>query len=132
MGFMRKILGPLSKYDKTLPYTYTAKVDMLKGMGSEPVFDYYYSSTICGLIVFLDENNISPGEVQLIGIYQDKEIDLDKKHCVSKEGNWLKRPALCRSLEKHYKNTMEECYRGHIEEGECSFEDRDQKGSGPF
>ena len=28
MGLMRKILGPRSKYDKSIPYTYEARIEL--------------------------------------------------------------------------------------------------------
>lgn len=132
MSIIRKILGPRSKYDKTLPYTYSAKIDVLNGAAKEPIYSYYYSSTICGLIRFLDENGIGPNEVQLFGIYQKTEIQLDNKYCVNAEGKWMKIPDLCRSLEIHYKDTLEACYKGHIEKSECMFDDRDKTGRGPY
>ncbi len=130
MGIVRKILGPLSKYDSTLPYTYVAKVAVIEG--DESLFNHYFADTICGLIEYLQEHNISPDEVQLFGCYRDKEIQIDKKYCLSETGNWLKRPDICHSLETHYKESMEEQYKGHVELGECFFEDRDREGSGPY
>lgn len=130
MGIIRKFIGPKSKYDKTIPYTYSAKVKIIEG--DENLVNHYFADTICGLIEYLDENNISPSEVELFGCYLNKEIPLDKKYCTSENGQWLKRPDICHSLETHYKDSMEEQYKGHVELGECSYEDRDRKGSGPF
>lgn len=130
MGIIRKFIGPKSKYDKTIPYTYSAKVKLLEI--DEDLVHHYFADTICGLIEYLDENNISPAEVELFGCYLKKEIPLDIKYCTSEEGKWLKRPDICHSLETHYKNSLEEQYKGHVELGECSYEDRDRKGSGPF
>ena len=132
MGLIRKVLGPDSQYDKTLPYTYMAKIDILAGEGDEPIFDHYFSSTICGLIEFLDEKMIDPNDVKLTGIYQEKEFPLENKYCMDANGKWLKKPLLCRSLETHFKDTMEECYKGHIEIGDCSFDDRDEDSGGPY
>lgn len=129
MKIINRIIGPRSKYDKSLPYTYIAKVPIIEG--DEDMINCYFADTICGLIEYLDENNISPEEVQLFGCYLKKEIPIDRKYCISEDGEWLKRPDICHSLETHYQQTMEEQFKGHVELGECSFEDRDREGSGP-
>ena len=125
MGIVRKILGPKSKYDKSIPYTYFAKVPIVKG--DENLVNHYFSDTICGLVEYLDENSINPEEVELFGCYLKKEIAIDKKYCLSEDGNWLKRPEICNSLETHYKQTMEEQYKGHVALSDCSFDDRERK-----
>ncbi len=132
MSLIRKFLGPKSKYDRNLPYTYEAKIDVLKWKGAEPMYSYHLSDTVCGLVEYLDTNNITPEEVEIFGIYLKKEIPLEKKYCLSDDGKWLRRPAICRSLEEHYKNSMEEQYKGHIANGECAFDDRDRGGSGQY
>ena len=131
MGIMDSIMGPHSKRDKTLPYTYEAWVDILAGEGSEPVYDHYFSGTICGLIEYLDEHDIRPGDVRLFGVYRRRLTPLDTALCTAPDGGWLRRPELCRALEEHYGHTHEECSRGHVEKGSCLFEDRDREGSGP-
>ncbi|GAB4286584.1 MAG: hypothetical protein Kow0098_01960 [Ignavibacteriaceae bacterium] len=130
MGIIRKFLGPSSKYDGNLPYTYIAKIPAVKG--DKDIINYYFADTVCGLIEYLDEKNISPEDVSLFGCYKKREIPIDIKYCLSKDGEWLKRPDICRSLEKHYQETMEFQYKGHIESAECAFDDRDRTGSGPF
>jgi len=77
MGIVRKILGPKSKYDKSIPYTYFAKAPIVEG--DESLVNYYFSDTICGLIEYLDESNINPEEVELFGCYLKKEIPIDKE-----------------------------------------------------
>ena len=132
MSIIRTILGPASKYDKSLPYTYEARIDVLKGQADEPVFNSYFSDTICSLIEYLDEQNIAPDDVELYGIYLGREIRLDPKHCIDRQGQWLKRPSICKALEGRYKKTMEERYKGHTAKGECAFDDRERKPSGPY
>lgn len=56
MDIVRKVLGPVSKYNKTLPYTYMAKVPIIEG--DDELFAYYFADTICGLIEYLVEKNI--------------------------------------------------------------------------
>jgi len=84
------------------------------------------------LIEYLDKQDIKPDEVQLIGLYLGKEIPLEVEYCTTPHGKWLQPPALCKSLERRYKKTMEKRYKGHVADGECSFEDRDKEGSGPY
>jgi hypothetical protein len=130
MGIIEKVIGPLSKYDKSIPYTYMAKVQAIQGDGS--ILNHYFADTICGLIEYLDEDNILPAEVELCGIYQGKEINIQKDVCTSDDGNWIKRPKLCDALEKEYEKTLKEEYKGHINLRDCSFEDRERKGDGPY
>ena len=125
-----KIFGPRSKYDKTLPYTYMAKINELEG--DSEVFSNYFADTICGLVEYLDENDIHPEQVELFGVYLKQEIPLDIKYCTTPDGKWLHRPDICRSLEEHYKQTLEERYKGHTEKDPCSFEDRDRSAIGPY
>jgi len=132
MGAIRTFLGPKSKYDKTLPYTYMARVDALSGQGREPLYQHYFADTICGLIEHLAESNIAPEEVELFGMYLDKEIPLEIEYCTTPDGKWLKRPAICKSREEHYEKTLENRYKGHVADGECSFDDRDRTGDGPY
>ena len=132
MSVTTKLFGPKSKYDKRLPYTYMAKIDVLNGLSDEPVYDYYFADTICGLIEYLDEHNIYSNEVMVSGLFQKMEFALDKTIFTTKNGTWLQRPQLCNALESHYKKTLDKFYKGHIDKGECSFEDRERQGSGPF
>ena len=122
---------PFSMRDRSLPYTYEGWVDILAGEGSEPVWDHYFSGTLCGLIEYLDEQEIAPGDVKLYGVYRAEQIPLDTDVLVDVEGRWLRRPLLCRALEAHYAISHEECYRGHVEKGTCAFADRDRSGAGP-
>jgi hypothetical protein len=130
MGMIREILGSKSKYDKSLPYTYMARQPAIEG--DAQLYNYYFADTICGLIEYLDQNEISPSEVDLFGLYKETEISLNSACCISEKGKWLKRPEICKSLEDQYNRTKEEKYKGHRPIESCSFEDRDRKGSGPF
>ena len=124
-------IKPRSKKDRSLPYTYEGWVDILSGQGSEPVYDHYFSDTLCGLVEILDESGVAPQNVRLCGLYKGQQIDLDTTLCTDDDGRWLKRPHLCRVLEEHYAHTHEECYKGHVDKGACRFEDRDRTGAGP-
>ncbi|MDE2309649.1 MAG: hypothetical protein KGL01_02335 [Betaproteobacteria bacterium] len=120
MGLFEKILGPKSKYDQSLPYTYEARMRILEG--SEE-YNSYFADTICGLVEYLHQNDIRPDEVQIIEIYEKQESQIDMKLFTTPDQQWLFKPDICRSFEEHYK--------GHIQDNTCSFKDRDGKGSGP-
>ena len=130
MSIKEKLLGPQSKYDESIPYTYMARVYALEG--DTEIFSDSFSDTICGLIEYLDEHNIDPAYVELFGVYKKKTLPLDVKYCLDENNEWLKRPNICRSIENHYKELMEEQYKGHVEIGECDYEDRDRKASGVY
>jgi hypothetical protein len=128
VSIIEKVVGPVSKYDKSLPYTYMAKVNAIEGI--EEIYSYYFADTICGLIAYLDDHQIIPDDVELFGLYNKKEIPLEKELCLNKEKKWLDRPQICHVLESQYKETLEERYKGHAEKEPCLFEDRDRKGRG--
>ena len=120
MSLFEKILGPKSKYDKSIPYTYEARVPIIEGSAE---YNSYFSDTICGLVEYLHQKGIRPEEVQIIEVYEGSEQSIDAKLFTTLDHQWLFKPDICRSFEEHYK--------GHIQESGCSFEDRDGKGSGP-
>ena len=120
MSLFEKILGPKSKYDNSIPYTYEARIHFIEG--SEQ-YNSYFADTICGLVEYLHKNNIKPEDVQIIEIFQDKETPIDPTLFTTADHQWLSKPDMCHSFEAHYK--------GHIQGNTCSFNDRDCKGSGP-
>ncbi len=122
---------PASKRDRTLPYTYEAWVDILAGRGREPLYDHYFSDTLCGLVECLAEEGVAPGCVKLFGHYHGQASALDVSVLLGGDGRWLQRPLLCHALEEHYAITHDECYRGHVEKSPCRFEDRDRSADGP-
>jgi hypothetical protein len=124
MKILQKLFGPRSKYVKNIPYTYEARVDELGGLGDEPVYSYYYSDTICGLLEYLDKNEVVPENVEIFEVYQKGDNKMVTKYCVDKRGHWLKRPQICKSLHDRY--------IGHVDEDHCDYRDRNRKGSGPY
>ncbi|OGS96867.1 MAG: hypothetical protein A3H31_06225 [Gallionellales bacterium RIFCSPLOWO2_02_FULL_57_47] len=120
MSLIEKILGPKSKYDKSIPYTYEARIRIIEGSDE---YNCYFSDTICGLVEYLHQNGIKPEEVQIIEVYQERELPIDVKLFTTPDHQWLFKPDICRSFEEHYK--------GHIQENTCTFNDRECKGSGP-
>lgn len=120
MGLVEKMLGPKSKYDKSLPYTYEARVRILQGSVE---YNSYFSDTICGLVEYLHRCHIQPGEAEIFEIYQKQELALEVQRFATPDNRWLFKPDICRAFEDHY--------QGHIQDNSCSFNDRDGKGSGP-
>ncbi|MBE0642680.1 MAG: hypothetical protein IH600_01210 [Bacteroidetes bacterium] len=130
MNLNTSLFGPRSKYDRSLPYTYVARVRIIDG--NSDLTNAFFADTICGLIDYLDTNNIEPREVELCGLYLDREIPLDVKYCIDEQGHWLERPDICHSLEQHYKESLDLQYKGHHEHETCSYDDRERQGSGPY
>jgi len=124
MNLFRKISGPKSKYDKSIPYAFMAEEFLFED--DEELCRYYFGDTICSLIAHLVKNNISPDVVKLFGLFRGEDILVDLRYCTDEKGNWLLKPELCRSLEKQYSDSKNKIYKGHLEIGECSFEDRPQ------
>jgi len=120
MNLVREVLGPRSKYDKSLPYTYEARVPIFEG--SEE-FNAYVADTICGLVEHLSANDIAPDEVQIFEVYEQGERPVEVALFASADNQWLFKPDLCESFKTHYP--------GHIEGGHCTFEDRDDTCEGP-
>ena len=120
MSVLEKLIGPRSKYIKSLPYTYEARLPIIEG---EEEYKSYISDTICGLTKYLEKNAINPEEVKIYEVFQNEEKVIHQNLYTTKEGDWLKLPEICHSFVEHYK--------GHIDENGCSFEDRDCKGTGP-
>lgn len=128
MNLIDKILGPASKYDASLPYTYEACIDTLDGLGeTEDVgIGYFYSETLCGIIEYLIKENVTPDQVKIFAVFDEKEIELDLEPVLTKEREWLSRPKLCRSLEKYYQKTLKPEFKGHHREDDCSYDDRER------
>jgi hypothetical protein len=123
-------LGPKSKYDGSLPYTYEARVDRLHGQAKEPVLEHYFSDTLCGLVEFLEREEIVPDRTRLFAVYRGFQLALETRHCATVDGVWLSRPELCRSLENHFRESGNERYRGHQAKGDCAYVDRNREGVG--
>lgn len=121
MGLLQGILGPRSKYDKTIPYLYEARIAV---SGLEDTFHSYMADTVCALIDRLHEDAVDPSEVRIYEVYQDRETEIENRFWRDAAGKWVFKPALCQAFEAHYK--------GHIHGTRCSFADRDKKGVGPY
>ncbi len=119
MSLLSKIIGPDSKYEDDIPYTYEAKIKIIDGTE----FNSYFADTICALVEYLDEKKIEPDGVEIYEIFKDKEVKLNSEYCVSKDGGWLSRKELCASFTERYP--------GHIHENCCTFDDRERNVEGP-
>lgn len=122
MRMIRKVLGPQSKYDRSIPFTYEARIDVLHGMSDTPEQVSCFSDTVCGLVEYLEDNDVDPDDVELYQIFEEDEMLLKKKYVVSKAGKWMFRPQICKSLKDKFK--------GHIDETRCDYRDRDRMGEG--
>lgn len=120
MGILRKVLGPASKYDHRLPYTYQARVVS----GVPGMAQCYVCDTLCGLLERLADERVGKDEAALLEIRPEGEFSILVEHCVDGDGQWLKRPEACRVLERHY--------AGHERSGRCCYRDRDRTADGPF
>ena len=123
-NILRKFLGPESKYDPTIPYTYLAKINIFYGSDIEPLYVDCFADTLCGLVEYLNKYDIKADEVELFEVTREGETKVRKELCLDKNKKWLKRPEICHSLEGNYK--------GHIDEKRCSFRDRDRQGCGLY
>ena len=121
---LRKFLGPKSKYDPTIPYTYMAEINIFYGSDIEPLYINCFADTLCGLVAYLNKYKINADEVDLYEITGKGQSKVRKELCLDKNNEWLSRPEICHSLEGNYK--------GHIDEKRCSFRDRSRQGSGLF
>jgi hypothetical protein len=121
MSLLDRVLGPESKYDHRLPYTYEATVAVagVPGMKQSWVCD-----TLCGLLEKLSEEKVAPSEATIFEVRPEGEVRLLVEHCVDPDGMWLRRPEACRSFEEHY--------AGHERKGQCCYRDRSREAEGPF
>ena len=121
MKWLKKILGPRSKYIEELPYTYEARMDILQGKGEEPEYNYFYADTVCGLIDYLEQEGISPEEVDIFEVFQEGDNKMKTELCITDKKEWLSRPRICKSLRGKY--------IGHIDPDHWADRDRDRRAS---
>lgn len=121
MSLLRNVLGPPSKYDRRLPYTYEARVAVT---GVPGMTDSYVCDTLCGLLERLADEKADPHEVTILEIRPEGEFPVLVGHCLAQDGRWLRRPEACRMFERHY--------AGHEKTGRCCYRDRSREADGPF
>jgi hypothetical protein len=115
MGLIRKVLGPKSKYEKGIPNAYEARISLA---GGDEVTTTYLSDTICGLVEHLQAEGVDPATVEILERDPEQDVLLPRAIYTGCRGEWLARPALCRSFEARYP--------GHIAADGCTFSDRDK------
>lgn len=121
MNVLRKVLGPKSKYDHRLPYTYEARVAV---SGVPGMTESWVCDTLCGLLDRLAEEKADPEDVTIREVRPEGEFPVLLEHCLGPDGAWLRRPEACRSFETHY--------AGHEKQGRCCYRDRSRAADGPF
>ena len=121
MSILRNVLGPKSKYDHRLPYTYEARVTVA---GVPGMTQSWIDDTLCGLLERLAEEDVAPAEATLREIRPEAEVPILVEHCVGADGKWLRRPEACRAFEERY--------AGHERTGRCGYRDRSREADGPF
>ncbi len=121
MSILRRVLGPASKYDHRLPYTYEARVVVT---GVPGMTESYVCDTLCGLLERLADEKVEPGEASILEVRPEGEFPVLLEHCLGSDGTWLRRPEACRSFEAHY--------AGHERSGRCCYRDRSREADGPF
>jgi len=121
MGILRKVLGPASKYDHRLPYTYEARVTVT---GVPGMTEDYVCDTLCGLLERLADEHAEPREVTILEIRPEGEYPVLVERCLDADRRWLRRPEACRMFEQYYV--------GHERSGRCCYRDRSREADGPF
>lgn len=121
MSILRRILGPSSKYDDRLPFTYEARTCFTGLPGSS---ESYICDTLCGLLERLASEGIEPEDAALFEIRPEGEYPVPVEHCVDVDGNWLRRPSACESFATYY--------AGHERAGHCCYRDRTRDAEGPL
>jgi hypothetical protein len=121
MSILDSILGPASKYDDRLPYAYEARVTV---PGVPGMTERYIADTLCGLLERLREENADPANVTIREVHTEGEMPILTKHCLTQDGQWLRRPESCRVFEARY--------TGHERAGRCCYRDRRREADGPF
>ena len=86
MSFLETMLGPKSKYDKSLPYTYEARIRIFE---ESEEYKSYFSDTVCGLVEYLHRNSIPPDGIEIFGVYQEHESPIDARFFNTSDRQWL-------------------------------------------
>ena len=96
-----------------MPCLYEARVKVV-----DDEYNSYMADTICALVEYLNEHDFASDEVEIFEVFKQNEKSLGIKFCISDDGKWLSRLELCESFKEHYP--------GHIDEGVCTFENRER------
>ncbi len=119
MNFLTKRLG--SKYDKDIPYTYQAIINVVEDDDSIQVS--YLADKICTLTNFLKKRHITPETVTLFEIFNGKETLISKECYMTEDGQWFSKSQLCQPMTGRYGEPKNE--------HNCQFRDRNNQVSEP-
>ncbi|MCA9732690.1 MAG: hypothetical protein H6696_00260 [Deferribacteres bacterium] len=106
MDTINKVLQTKTERHTIRPYIYEARMHALYGNSEETINCNCQSSSICGLIEYLKKREIKPAEIHLYGIYSDQELELDKKYCTGKDGNWPAATDINSKLETRFEKIL--------------------------
>ena len=121
MSLLNHVLGPESKYDHRLPYTYEAIVAVAGVPGMRQA---YVSDTLCGLLEKLADEKVAPSDAQLFEVRPGGEVPIVVDSCLGSNREWLRRPEACQAFEQ--------LFAGHEKKGRCCYRDRSRADDGPF
>ncbi|MBV1959271.1 MAG: hypothetical protein KUG53_00930 [Pseudomonadales bacterium] len=119
MGLLERVFG--SKYNKRLPYTFEARINVLEDDTS--LQKYVYADSFCALTNGLKKRRQDPEQVEIYEIFQGREGKIPKHCYLSEEGCWEPRMKLCDSLCSRYRDPSVV--------PECEFSDRDREVAYP-
>ncbi len=108
------IMGPRSRYQKALPYAYSARKRIFEDAEEHA---WYVADTICQLIEQLVEAGVNGQDVELFEVFQQVETPIDRHLYCNEHGHWHLRPHLCHAFAHRYPS--------HPCDGSrCAFDDR--------
>ncbi len=118
-NFLAKLFG--SKYDKKIPYTYQAIINVVEDEDSIKVS--YLADKICTLTNFLKKRQVDPKTVTVFEVYNGKETLVPQDCYMTEEGKWFPKTKLCSPMTSRYGEAKDE----HT----CQFRDRNNRICGP-
>lgn len=108
------ILGPKSRYIRTLPYAYSARRRIFSDTEDHV---WYVADTVCLLIEQLAAAGIHPHDVEMFEVFRHAEIAVERVLFSDEQGQWQMRPVLCTAFADRYPS--------HPCDGSrCAFKDR--------
>jgi hypothetical protein len=119
MNFLTKLFG--SKYDKKIPYTYQAVINVVED--DDPVQVSYLADKICTLTNFLKKRQVDPETVTICEVYNGKETPIPKDCYMTEDGKWFPKTKLCQPMTSRYGEAKTEFT--------CQFRDRNNRICGP-
>ncbi|MCK5716464.1 MAG: hypothetical protein KAH77_03165 [Thiomargarita sp.] len=119
MNILPKIFG--SKYDKTIPYTYEAIVNIMED--DDAIKISYMADKICTLINLLKKRQVDPKTVTMFEIYNGKDTLIPADCYMTEDDKWFPKTKLCRPMTSRYGEAKTD--------QNCQFRDRNNRICGP-